>query len=222
MLKLSEVYTSMQGEGPNTGTPTQFVRLAGCNMRCAGWPCDTPQAIFPEFYRDEWEDTSVDDLFRRLDNYPKHATLTGGEPFLHTATRSLLDKLRDNGYGVDIFTNGSFAFPEQIQDPSVTIIMDWKLRGSGEATTGLETRKHNKDLLLPKDAVKFVVTGTEDLYEAKAIYEGFAFNCQIWVGAAWGHIDDRHIVDFVLEHKLPWQHNLQQHKVIWDPQARYT
>ena len=36
-MKVNEIYTSIQGEGPNTGIPTTFVRFGGCNLRCPGW-----------------------------------------------------------------------------------------------------------------------------------------------------------------------------------------
>ncbi len=66
MLKISEIFCTIQGEGPNVGKPTTFIRCGGCNLRCPGWgsttlpsgevvgSCDTPYAVFPE-YRDQWE-----------------------------------------------------------------------------------------------------------------------------------------------------------------------
>ena len=54
-LAVSEVFYSIQGEGPTTGYPAVFVRLGGCNLMCGGegtqkdkelhdgatWRCDT-------------------------------------------------------------------------------------------------------------------------------------------------------------------------------------
>ena len=36
-LKVSEIFYSLQGEGLYTGTPSIFVRMFGCNFRCAGY-----------------------------------------------------------------------------------------------------------------------------------------------------------------------------------------
>src|ERR1700704_2587022 len=80
---LSEVYNSIQGEGPNVGQPTTFVRFAGCNMRCPGWPCDTPYAIDPAIWRYESMKASTMWVAEQiLDLKPRHVCFTGGEPFM--------------------------------------------------------------------------------------------------------------------------------------------
>ena len=43
-LVVHEIYASIQGESTFAGLPCTFVRLTGCNFRCA-W-CDTPQAFY--------------------------------------------------------------------------------------------------------------------------------------------------------------------------------
>lgn len=235
-MRLSELYTSVQGEGPNTGVPIQFIRFAGCNMRCAGWPCDTPQAIYPEDYRHEWETISIDELMERIELKPKHLCITGGEPFLQKEMNKFISTVVTEGYKVDIFTNGSFLFPPfAARSRDVFIIMDWKLTGSGEVTTAIDNRKQNvrriayaAQIAKGTAHVKFVVKHENDLWEAKAWYDVLTQEPEIrrnivfWVGAAWGHIDDKQIVDFVLHHEVPWRLNQQTHKRIWEPEARYT
>ena len=45
-MRVSEIFYGLQGEGIHTGIPTVFVRMQGCNLRCA-YPCDTPYALDP-------------------------------------------------------------------------------------------------------------------------------------------------------------------------------
>src|ERR687897_902613 len=42
-VQLSEIFTSIEGEGPYFGTKTIFVRMAGCHLNCH-W-CDTTYAL---------------------------------------------------------------------------------------------------------------------------------------------------------------------------------
>ncbi|MHA2264890.1 MAG: 7-carboxy-7-deazaguanine synthase QueE, partial [Candidatus Thorarchaeota archaeon] len=92
-MKLSEVYTSVQGEGPRVGVPTTFVRFGGCNLRCPGWGsgslpdgtsvrgCDTIFAVYPE-YRSQWESVSVRQLLERIPPEITNVCITGGEPLI--------------------------------------------------------------------------------------------------------------------------------------------
>src|SRR6059058_2785541 len=58
-LFLAEIYSSLQGEGLLTGTPSVFIRTSGCNLRC--WFCDTPYTS----WQPEGEDLSVNEILRR-------------------------------------------------------------------------------------------------------------------------------------------------------------
>jgi 7-carboxy-7-deazaguanine synthase len=58
-MRIAEIYSSRQGEGLLTGTPSVFIRASGCNLRC--WFCDTPYAS----WEPEGEDLSVDEIMRR-------------------------------------------------------------------------------------------------------------------------------------------------------------
>ena len=205
---------------------TTFVRFAGCNMRCPGWPCDTPHAIDPAIWRFESERLDAFTLAQRVmavseDVGSYNICYTGGEPFmqpdgeLHELTRILAG----HAYQCEVFTNGSYRFRDWARY-GLTIMMDWKLAGSGEAQSHRAERQWNAGLLKPGDGVKFVVKDVDDLDEARRVEAVLKTNAQIWVGAAWGHIRDVDIVDYIKYHKLPWRLNVQTHKHIWEPTAR--
>lgn len=222
-MRLVEVYTSIQGEGPNTGKQIQFVRFGGCNMRCPGWPCDTEFAIDPK-HKDLWIKLDPLGVASRIAAYPKHVCLTGGEPLIQRQDelRRLVDSLLNDNYHIDLFTNGSQPLPIWALKRQVTVVMDWKLPGSGEEATNLTTRGLNIECLQAKDAVKFVITDAADLTYAMDIWRTYQdAECQWWVGKAWNSdYTNAELVQTILAHELPWNLNIQMHKHIWDPEER--
>ena len=83
VLRLSEVFDSIQGEGVSLGKPCRFVRLALCNLHCHY--CDTKYTWdFERFdYDAEVREVSVASLAEQFRSAPaKHVVLTGGEPLL--------------------------------------------------------------------------------------------------------------------------------------------
>ncbi len=103
ILKVVEVFASVQGEGLRQGEPTIFVRLAGCNLRCRF--CDTKYA-----WRDG-TDCSVEDVLREVraarERHPAPwICLTGGEPLMQDVG-PLVFALRGAGFRVQVETNGT-------------------------------------------------------------------------------------------------------------------
>lgn len=232
-MRLLELYDTVQGEGPNVGLPTTFVRFAGCNMRCPGWPCDTPYAVFPTLWRKESVAKSPDEILTEVEALvPRHLCITGGEPLLQPRAelQELLDKAIQRGFTIDLFTNGSRDFLDYhvLHLSRVTIVMDWKLEGSGEANAFLSERRANVALLRPWDAIKFVVKDKKDLGEATRIvhklypYYDEVVHPQIYFGTAWEQeIPPAKIVETFKKHDLPFvKLNLQIHKYIFDPNER--
>jgi 7-carboxy-7-deazaguanine synthase len=226
-LRLIEHYVSIQGEGPRVGQLTQFVRFAGCNMRCPGWPCDTQHAIEPSIFMQKGFSTKYtpETLVQKIvevaiKTSANNICLTGGEPFLQPN-----DKLEKFVRGlhpslsIECFSNGSFLYPEWAY-MHMNFVMDWKLSGSGEGDTAKANRIVNASNLDGGDSIKFVVTDYADLLEAKLTYEQLRadnITCNFYVGAAWGRITNQEIIDFMVENRLPWLLNVQVHKYIWHP-----
>jgi 7-carboxy-7-deazaguanine synthase len=89
-LRVSETFVSIQGEGKLAGTPSLFIRLAGCNLRC-GW-CDTPYAS----WNPDGSIRSIDELVTLAAAQPpgiRHAVLTGGEPMIFPGLCELSSRL---------------------------------------------------------------------------------------------------------------------------------
>jgi len=74
---VAECFSSLQGEGGLAGTPSFFIRLAGCNLRCR-W-CDTPYAS----HLPEGTQVGVEELVNLVaESGRRHVVLTGGEPLV--------------------------------------------------------------------------------------------------------------------------------------------
>jgi 7-carboxy-7-deazaguanine synthase len=101
-LRIAEAFTSIQGEGLFAGTPSAFIRISGCHLRCV-W-CDTPYASWSP----EGPLREVDELagwFARQG--VGHAVITGGEPMIFPQTAELAARLKELGAAVTIETAGA-------------------------------------------------------------------------------------------------------------------
>lgn len=110
LLSLHSVFHTIQGEGPFCGTPSVFVRLAGCNLQCPA--CDTD-------YTQGRRAASVQEILDKVQEYQSSGlvVITGGEPFRQDITR-LLNVLTDAGFYVQIETNGTL---EPVEYPYSTM-----------------------------------------------------------------------------------------------------
>lgn len=228
-MRLSELYTSIQCEGPNVGRPTQFVRFAGCNMRCPGWPCDTQHAIDPAIYMAEGgsQKLTPSELFDMCfdsGSGVRNLCLTGGEPFLqrNAELQEFVEMCSAAAMKLECFTNGSFIYPDWAIW-NLQFIMDWKLEGSGEANTNVTERTQNALRLKRSDHIKFVATNVSDLEQAAIEYirlQSRGAVAQFWVGSAWDTLSVDSLIEFVTDNHLPWNVNVQIHKLLWDPNKR--
>ncbi len=101
-MKVSEIFYSIQGEGLLAGVPSVFIRLTGCNLRCA-W-CDTRYASWDA----EGCEMDLDDILRAVSSYrARHAVITGGEPTLAPELAELAEALSGVGHHITLETNGT-------------------------------------------------------------------------------------------------------------------
>jgi 7-carboxy-7-deazaguanine synthase len=109
-LAVSEVFASVQGEGPSAGTPCVFLRLAYCNLRCS-W-CDTKYTWDFKRYRfeDEVRFESIASVAQRLRAFePERLVVTGGEPLLQAPALELLFDALAPALAIELETNGTLT-----------------------------------------------------------------------------------------------------------------
>jgi len=95
-VKISEIFTSIEGEGVLFGTKTMFVRMAGCPLRCH-W-CDTTYAIAMDSGNDYSIDQVKELIFENLQPNTYKVNFTGGEPLVqHEAIIELAKFVRQKG-----------------------------------------------------------------------------------------------------------------------------
>ena len=124
MLRVTEIFRSIQGESTHAGRPCTFVRLTGCPMRCV-W-CDS------EYTFTGGESIALEDVIEQVRAFDcKLVEVTGGEPLAQREAFTLIETLCSEGYEVLVETGG-YVSTEGL-DPRARIILDVKCPASGEA-----------------------------------------------------------------------------------------
>lgn len=211
LIRITEIFYSLQGESTLVGLPTIFIRLTGCPLRCQY--CDTSYA-FKGGAR-----YTVADILSNIQQYPcKTVCVTGGEPLAQPPCQSLLTALCDQGYTVSLETSGALDISSV--DSRVIIIMDLKTPDSKECHQNLYS---NSEYLKPTDQIKFVICSRADYDWACQIIAQYRLDkrVQLLFSPSWGELDPAILADWILADHLPVRFQLQLHKVLWkDAQGR--
>ena len=213
MLKLCELFLSLQGETSLAGFPSVFVRLSGCNLRCRY--CDTRYAW------EGGEEVTVEEVLSRVEklagNSVSLVALTGGEPLLQKETPRLLKEILARGYRALLETNGSLSIAGLPR--GVKIILDVKTPGSGEEENFLA---ENLSHLKPGDELKFVLTSDDDYDWAvdfcrrAKLFDGMVVN----FSPAAGLYQPARLAERIIADRLPARLNLQLHRILWPGRER--
>lgn len=209
VLRVNEIFYSIQGEGSRAGEPCVFVRMTGCGLRCSY--CDTEYAFY------EGEDKLIEEILDAVEQYRcTLVELTGGEPLEQEGIYPLMEELLERGYDVMVETGGHIDM--SIVDPRVKRIVDMKTPSSGMSK---RNRYENMQYLTHHDEVKFVIGSREDYEWSRA---------QLWkydlakragtilfspVIGVTGRIELSEIAGWILEDHLPVRFQTQLHKLIW-------
>jgi 7-carboxy-7-deazaguanine synthase len=127
-LPVDELFYSIQGEGLYSGSPSLFLRLGGCNLRCPGFgvqytindqtytSCDSFHAVDKKLFSHTWKSyENSEHLLKKIQSTIPHENscdivITGGEPLLHTTNPLLLEiieHLINKGFRISFETNAT-------------------------------------------------------------------------------------------------------------------
>ena len=210
MVKVTEIFHSIQGESTYAGRPCVFVRLTGCPLRCT-W-CDTAYAFYGG------RDMAIHDIVDQVRAFDCDLVeVTGGEPLSQAESLPLLTRLCDEGFEVLVETSG--AIDTTGVDHRVHVILDVKCPGSG-----MTDRMYwpNLDRLAPQDEAKFVIKDRVDYEWAREVVRrhDLLARCTVLMSPVFGEVEARYLAEWVLADKLPVRFQLQLHKYIWAPDMR--
>lgn len=205
MLRISEIFYSLQGESNTVGLPTVFVRLTGCPLRCNY--CDTSYAFSGGVKM------SLDDIIADIKKYDcKTVCVTGGEPLAQPACLDLLTKLADKNFNVSLETSGALDISKV--DSRIVKVMDLKTPSCGEVE---KNRYENIKFLTAQDQVKFVIADDDDYNWSKKIMADYdlANRCQILFSPVVPTQNPTELAEKILADRLPVRFQIQLHKLLW-------
>lgn len=210
MIKINEIFFSIQGESSKAGLPCVFVRLTYCNLRCSY--CDTEYAFY------EGSDMTIESIIEKVkESGCNLVEITGGEPLVQKESLELMTRLCDEGFEVMLETGGSL--PVKDIDKRVKIILDLKCPSSKMMKKNCF---ENIEFIKPIDEVKFVIGTREDYDWAKDIITEYKLTdrCEILFSVIFGELEPVTLVNWILEDKLKIRYQLQMHKFIWHPEKK--
>lgn len=210
MIKINEIFHSIQGESSYVGQPTVFVRTTGCNLRCTY--CDTQYSYY------EGDFIESEKILNEIKSFEaKYVCITGGEPLLQKPIFPLMTRLCDMDFIVSLETSGSKSLAEV--DPRVKIILDVKTPDSGAANSFLMENLLN---LPPQTEFKFVICSEKDFdwSENFCRQHDLLKKFTILYSPSYGQISERWLAEKILEKKSTARLQLQLHKYIWSPETR--
>jgi len=205
ILRVNEIFFSIQGESTQAGRPCVFVRLTYCNLRCSY--CDTTYAFY------EGSEMTIADIIRRIGEYGcRLVEITGGEPLVQENVHILMDRLCDEGFEVMIETGGHMDVSRV--NSRVRKIMDVKCPSSGESA---KVRWENLGHLNAADEIKFVIGDENDYDWARTVIaeHNLTGRWTVLFSPVFDKMDYRDLAERIMRDRLPVRMQLQLHKFIW-------
>ena len=210
MIKITEIYKSIQGESSFAGLPCTFIRTTGCNLRCV-W-CDSEYAFFGG------KAMSVQQIISKVKSYDcSLVEITGGEPLLQKEVPALAKALLEMGCTVLVETSGERDI--SVLDGNVIKIMDLKCPGSGECD---KNRWENLAHINGKDEIKFVLKDEADYKWSCDVIKRHALEdkAALLMSTVFGDLQPAEVVGWLLRDRLNVRFQLQLHKLVWPPDKK--
>ena len=209
MLKINEIFYSIQGESSFNGMPCVFIRLTYCNLRCSY--CDTEYSFY------KGKDMSIDEIIHEIQKYDcKLVEVTGGEPLMQKESIELMQTLINNKYQVMLETGGSL--PINKVPKKVIKIVDFKCPTSNMA------KKNDWSIikdLNSNDEIKFVIGNRKDYDWSKEKINEYNLNDKkILFSPVHDVLDSQKLSKWILKDHLKVRLQIQLHKYIWSPETK--
>lgn len=205
VLRITEIFLSIQGESTTVGLPTVFVRTTGCPLRCQY--CDTAYAF------SGGERMSLDSILAKVASFgARHVTVTGGEPLAQPASLPLMTRLCDAGFKVSLETSGALDLAGV--DARVMKVVDIKTPASKEEARNLWS---NLGHLRAGDQLKFVICDRAD-YEwscARISAMTLPAGVEVLFSPSFETLPGRTLAEWILADRLAVRMQVQLHKVLW-------
>ncbi len=210
-VMVKELYLSLQGESTHQGLLCAFIRLTGCHLRCTY--CDSEFA-----FRGGTRVKTREVVRQILEMKTPMVEVTGGEPLLQPGVYPLMEQLLEAGLVVLLETSGAIDVREVPE--AVHAIVDMKTPSSGESD---RNDYKNFDSMDARDELKFVIGSREDFeWSVKLINEhrltqrpfGMLFS------SVFEKLHPQKLAQWIIDERLPVRFQLQQHKYVWEPNAR--
>ena len=205
MLRITEIFFSIQGEAKFLGLPTVFIRLTGCPMRCVY--CDSAYAFHGG------EKKSLADIIQLTKQYKTpYITITGGEPLAQPLCLDLMTSLCDQGFVVSLETGNAINIKNV--DQRVHIVLDIKTPSSNEEKNN---RYENLELIKSTDQLKFVICNREDYEWSRKFIMDKAINehCEVLFSPSAQQLEGKDLAEWILEDQLAVRFQTQLHKQLW-------
>lgn len=191
-----EVFSTLQGEGEHTGTPSYFIRLAGCDVACA-W-CDVKESWdVAGFPKQDVTEIVAGAIASNLTT----VVLTGGEPCMYDL-QPLTDGLHAAGLSVHIETSGSSP---------ITGDYEWITLSPKKFKSCLDEN------FAKADELKVVVVNKHDLEWAREQAEKVGPSCVLYLQPEWSRKEKSQelmLEFFQSEPGRGWKMSVQTHKYL--------